>query len=122
MTKRIYNYLSCFGPQFVDGILVLARSTNFERQRFRKKIKPMPNFFELARIKKNLASSPKAQQLRLAIGSAIAIAWILTITALAFLNLNWWGALILIAVVSVPAPYILIGVAAWCLPKSHKAR
>ena len=122
MTNRIYNYLSCFGPQFVDGICVLARSTNFERQRFRRKIKPMPNFFELASNKKNLTSSLKARQLRIAVWSAIATAWVLTLTALTFLNLNWWGALILIVAVSIPAPYILIEVAARCLPKSRKVK
>lgn len=121
--SKLKNYLSCFGPQFVDGICGLARANNFDSRRFRAKTKPLPNFFELARKYKPQKTDPTTRQLRRALWSAIAIAWMLTATAIAFLNLDWWHAPILILiVVTVPAPWLLLKIAAWCQLKSRKPR
>lgn len=118
MNARLRNYLSCFGPQFVRGIAVLAVKASFDRAQFRKHVRPLPNFFEVAR-----AEAPKteaARGLTRAVWSAIVIAWILSIVVVAFIRLTWWQIGLLIIIVSIPAPRILLWVAAMCLPKQAK--
>lgn len=119
MKHWLKNYLSTFGPQFVRGIGVLAAEAQFERKRFLTTIRLLPNFFEVSR--RFDRGDRLAARVRLAVWSAIAIAWMISITALAFLRLNPAQIIALILVVSLPAPYILLRIAAWCLPKRRKA-
>lgn len=118
MKLRWRNYLSCFGPQFVRGISILAHDAHYDRTKFRKAIRPLPDFFALG--KKVPPHDASARQLRLAIWSAIAIAWILSIAFVAFIRLALWQIGLLIIVVSLPAPQILLGVATYILPKQAK--
>ncbi len=115
MQHWLKNYLSTFGPQFVRGIGVLAAEAQFERKNFVASTRPLPNFFTVA--KRHNKDDVGATKVRRAVWSAIAIAWIISITALAFLRLNPAQIAALILIVSLPAPYILLRIAAWCLPR-----
>lgn len=119
MQRWFKNYISTFGPQFVRGIGVLAAEAQFERKSFLALTRPLPNFFTLA--KRYHKNDVGAAHVRRAVWSAIAIAWIISITALAFLRLNPVQIIALILIVSVPAPYVLLRIAAWCLPRRKKA-
>jgi hypothetical protein len=119
MQRWLKNYLSTFGPQFVRGIGVLAAEAQFERKKFLAATHPLPNFFEAT--KRFNKSDKLAARLRMAVWASIAIAWMLSITILAFLRLNAAQIIGLILIVSLPAPYILLRIAAWCLPKRPKA-
>ena len=112
------NYLSCFGPQFVRGIAVLGARADYDRARFWKSVRPLPNFFEVARSETPKSSASRS--LTRAVWSAIVIAWILSIVVVAFIRLTWWQIGLLIVIVSIPAPQILLWVAALCLPKPSK--
>jgi len=119
MQRCFKNYISAFGLQFLYGVSVLAMEADFEREKFLVATHPMPNFFTLAkRYRRNDAG---AARMRRAVWSAIAIAWMVSITALAFLRLNPVQIIALILIVSVPAPYVLLRIAAWCLPRRKKA-
>lgn len=118
MNAHLRNYLSCFGPQFVRGIAVLAAKAKFDRAEFRKSVRPLPNFFEVARAE--APKTPASRSLTRAVWSAIVIAWILSIVVIAFIRLMWWQIGLLIVIVSIPAPQILLWVAALCLPKPSK--
>lgn len=119
MQRWFKNYISTFGPQFVRGIGLLAAEAQFERKKFLTSTRPLPNFFVVSnRYRKDDIG---VAHLRRAVWSAIAIAWMVSITALAFLRLNPAQIIALILVVSVPAPYVLLRIAAWCLPRRKKA-
>ncbi len=113
------NYLSTFGPQFVRGIGVLAAEAQFERKNFLALTRPLPNFFAIA--KRYHKDDVGAARVRRAVWSVIALAWMISITALAFLRLSPVQIIALILIVSVPAPYVLLRIAAWCLPRHKKA-
>lgn len=120
MTNRLRNYFSSFSPQFVRGVGVLAQEAQFGRRRFMASTRPLPNFFTAA--KRPVKDTQTAARIRLTVWSAISIAWILTITALAFLRLNLLQIIVVLLIMIVPAPYVLLRVAAWCMPKEQKAR
>lgn len=119
MRRWFKNYISTFGPQFVRGVGVLAAEAQFERKNFLASTRPLPNFFITA--KRYPKDDAGAARVRRAVWSAIAIAWMVSVTALAFLRLNPAQIIALILVVSVPAPYVLLRIAAWCLPRRKKA-
>lgn len=119
MQRWFKNYVSAFGPQFVRSVGVLAVEADFEREKFLAATHPLPNFFAIT--KRYSKYSAHAVRIRRVVWSAIAIAWMVSIAALAFLRLNPVQIIALILIVSVPAPYILLRIAAWCLPKRRKS-
>jgi hypothetical protein len=116
MNIRLRNYLSCFGPQFVRGISVLAEKSGYERRAFRALTRPYLNFFELDRLQK--PHSRQARDIRSAVWGAIVIAWIVMIAMLAMLRIPLAVWLVIAILVSVIAPRSLLGIAALCLPKA----
>lgn len=120
MNIRLRNYLSCFGPQFVRGMSVLADKSGYERRAFRALTRPYPNFFELAKLQK--PHSRQARDVRSAVWGAIVIAWIAMIAMLAMLRIPLAVWLVIAILVSVIAPRSLLGIAALCLPKARSPK
>lgn len=120
MSTRLKNYLSCFGPQFVSGITVIADKAGYERRAFRALTRPYPNFFELAKLPK--PANRNAHDVRMAVWGAIVIAWIFMITLLAMVRISLSTWIIAALIVSIIAPRTLLGIAALCLRKARRGK
>ncbi len=118
MHSRWRNYGSCFGPQFVRGMSVLAERAGYERRAFRKLTRPLPDFFAVASQDKPM--SRPARQLRSAIWGAIALAWIMMLVLLTMARLPFSVWLVVAVVVSLIAPRTLLGIAALCLHRAPR--
>ena len=105
---KLRHYLSCFGPQFVKGLGVLATQADGDPKRFLKSALALPDFH---RLQKSADSSHLQSATRIAVWVAIAIAWVVMATTLFIVQLPlvlWLG---LAIAVSLIAPYALILVA-----------
>lgn len=118
MNTRLKNYLSCFGPQFISGLSVLAEKSGYERRAFRALTRPLPDFFRLA--KQAQPRSKNARSFRAAIWGAIALAWIFMIILLTMARLPFASWLVIAVIVSVIAPRTLIFIASLCLRRAPK--
>jgi len=102
---KLRHYLSCFGPQFVRGLGVLATRANGDPKRFFTSALTLPDFHHL---QKSADSSHLQSATRIAVWVTIAIAWVVMATTLFIVQLPlvlWLG---LAIVVSLIAPFVLI--------------
>ncbi len=110
MYKPLRNYLSCFGPQFVKGIGILADQSHYKKSAFIKSIRPLPDFFVLSRQPSPHTSEVK--RVRGVVWGAIAVAWITMIVLLFVISLPLALWLSLAGLVSLIAPHTLLLIAA----------
>lgn len=119
MQARIRHYLSMYRPQFMRGVSVLASEASYDRKKFLKKLRPLPNFNNL--VQSEPTDKQLDRQIRLVGWSVLLIILMISTVILAFLRLNYIQILIIVMMMVVFTPIIILRVVAWCLPKADRA-
>lgn len=119
MQAWLRNYLSIYSPQFMDGVSVLASEAGYDRKKFLKQLRSLPNLNNL--VKPEHTNKSLDGQIRLVGWSVLLIILMTSTVVLAFLRLNYVQMFIVAVAVVGFTPIIILRVVAWCLPKACRA-
>lgn len=119
MQAWLRNYLSMYSPKFMDGVSILASGASYDRKKFLKTLRSLPNFNNLVQPKHT--DKQLDRRIRLVGWSVLLIILTTSIVVLAFLRLNYVQILIIVMMMVVFTPIIILRVVAWCLPKADRA-
>ena len=103
---KLRNYISCFGPQFVHGLAVLADKVDYRPTTFFKRALALPDFHKLGAEPE--PRDARAGDLHAVVWMTIACSWVVLLAMLFVLGFNLSQWLALVFFVSFIAPFVLI--------------
>lgn len=117
MLMKRHSYLSCYGPQFIHGLVIVADKSKYRPKVFLKKAFAFPNHFDL--IKVAPPRNFRAGDVRSVLWSAIASTWLVMGAILFVLQppLNLWLAFALVLTLLAPILLILLASAVLMMHK-----
>ena len=103
---KIRNYISCFGPQFIHGMAVLADKVDYRPGTFLKRALALPDFYKLGHEAE--PRDARAGDLHAVVWMTIASTWLVLFGLLFLLGLRFTQWLAIVVVISLLAPFLLI--------------
>ena len=107
---RRHSYLSCYGPQFIHGLAVVADQVKYRPAAFLKKTLKFPNYFML--VKEPAPRDFRGGDVKTVVWTAVIATWLILALIWFYAQIPLVGWLIFVGCILLIAPFMLIFAAA----------